>query len=142
MEDIRRADTAWVEDPLELETLAGGLREFGDVDPLFDDQIRANGVKFCAGLLAALGHPTRLRIAGFLRKGPQTVSGISTELGISQANASQHLAVLMRAGALVKQSEGTARKYSLREPGLAKLLDRIEEYWHTHREDLVEERLG
>jgi len=137
-----KTNAAWVEDPLDAETLAGSLRELVDVDPLFDEQIRAAGVQFCASLLAALGHPTRLRIAGILRKGPLTVGVISSELGISQANASQHLAVLLRAGALVKQSEGTARKYSLREPGLAKILDKIEEYWHFHREDLAAETLG
>ncbi len=142
MDESSRINTAWNDDPLDAETLAAGLRDVAALDPLFADQARAAGVNFCAGLLSALGHPTRLRIAETLRRGPLTVGAISAELGISQANASQHLAVLTRSGALLKQSEGTARKYSLREPGLAKLLDRIEEFWYTHREDLAEETLG
>jgi ArsR family transcriptional regulator len=112
------------------------------VDILFGDQVEQAGLRFCAELLDSLGHPTRLRIAYLLRKSPLTVNAISTELNIPQANVSQHLAVMTRAGALTKESAGTARLYSLREPGLAKILDKIEAFWQVHREDIAAERVG
>jgi len=126
------------EEGLASETLSAALRDF----PLYLDLLEtSNGamLHFAASLMTALGHPTRLRIIQVLRNGSMTVGRISSELGISQSNASQHLAVLLRVGAVVKEPEGSSRKYSLREPRLAKILEIIEEMWETHQEDILAE---
>jgi DNA-binding transcriptional ArsR family regulator len=130
-----------LEDPLEAETLAGGLRLLQPVEALFGVQAEQATIRFCATLLNSLGHPTRLRIVGLLKKGPMSVGAISSELNISQANASQHLAVLLRAGAVVREASGTSRRYSLREPGMRRILERIEAFWHELREDLEAEQI-
>lgn len=82
---------------------------------------------FAADLLAALAHPTRIGIVGLLRKQPLSVGHLATELGVSQANASQHLAILSRAGILVRSVYGSTRTYSLRSRAIGKILDTIEE---------------
>ena len=94
--------------------------------------------RFAAEVLAALANPTRLRIVNLLRKQPLAVGHLATALSLTQANASQHLAILLRAGVLVRESEGTTRRYSLRSAKIPKLIDLIEEFRQAHREDLAE----
>ena len=51
--------------------------------------------RFKAGIFHALAHPTRIAIVELLRdEGEVPVSRIYEQLGLEQANASQHLAVL------------------------------------------------
>jgi DNA-binding transcriptional ArsR family regulator len=85
-----------------------------------------------------MANTTRLRIVQLLRKQPLAVGQIATILSITQANASQHLAIMLRAGILVRESEGTTRRYSLRSPIIIKVLDQIEEFRQAHKEDLAE----
>ena len=50
--------------------------------------------QFKAGIFQALGHPTRIAIVEFLSLGEMSVGRLCENVGIEQANASQHLAVL------------------------------------------------
>ena len=51
--------------------------------------------RFKAGIFQALAHPTRIAIVEILRDEKEVpVSRIYERLGLEQANASQHLAVL------------------------------------------------
>ncbi|HNY40649.1 MAG TPA: metalloregulator ArsR/SmtB family transcription factor, partial [Bryobacteraceae bacterium] len=47
-----------------------------------------------AEILQALAHPTRIAIVEELRKGETSAGALISQLGLDQANASQHLALL------------------------------------------------
>ena len=89
-----------------------------------DNQIRERAGQ----LFAALSHPTRLRIVELLCLGERMVNDIAQELGLSQSGASQHLAILTRAGVLVAEPRGTARVYRVRGPRIGHILTLIEEF--------------
>ena len=67
----------------------------------------------CARLLQALAAPERLRIVGFLREGPRTVSEIAEMLKEPMVNASHHLMVLRHAKLVRSERKGRFMHYSL-----------------------------
>ena len=64
---------------------------------------------FCKGM----AHPTRIRILKSLEAGEKTVNEIAGLVGITQANTSQHLALLRQLGLLSTRREGTSVYYSI-----------------------------
>jgi DNA-binding transcriptional ArsR family regulator len=63
-------------------------------------------------LFAVLATPTRLKIMHFLCDGERTVNAVTEFLASStQANISQHLAVMHRSGILGRRREGTSTYY-------------------------------
>ncbi|MGV3618925.1 MAG: ArsR/SmtB family transcription factor [Fimbriimonas sp.] len=83
-------------------------------------------------LFSALAHPIRMRIVEFLCDGERTVGEVATEMKIGQSGASQHLALLARAGVLVVEPRGTSRYYRVRGPRIGRILTLIEEFCHVH----------
>lgn len=75
-----------------------------------------------AEILQALAHPTRIAIVEELRRGELSVGQIMERLGLEQANASQHLAVLRSRNIVVRRKEGNQVFYSLRCPVFAEVL--------------------
>ena len=69
-----------------------------------------------AEVLKTLANPRRLEILHLLADGPREVSRLAEELGISQPNASQHLAVMRAAGIVDAVREGREVRYSLSDP--------------------------
>jgi DNA-binding transcriptional ArsR family regulator len=69
-----------------------------------------------AEFLRTLAHPRRLQILHRLADGPTGVAGLAAELGISQPNASQHLAVLRSAGVVEAERDGREVRYRLSDP--------------------------
>ena len=125
-------------DDLEAQTLAGSLRSV-DADSLLLSELAGGAAnRFAEEVLAAMANTTRLRIVNLLRKQPLSVGHITSALSLTQANASQHLAIMLRAGIVVRESEGTTRRYSIRSATIVKLLDIIEEFRQAHKEDLAE----
>lgn len=59
-----------------------------------------------AGICKAFANPTRLRILDLVAKRTRSVSFLHQQLGISEANLSQHLAVLKAAGVVATQRTG------------------------------------
>ncbi len=90
------------------------------------------GARACE-LFAALSNPVRLRITELLCETPHTVGEVATEMKIGQSGASQHLAILARAGLVVSEPRGTSRVYRIRGPRIAAILKLIEEFCHVHR---------
>jgi DNA-binding transcriptional ArsR family regulator len=76
-----------------------------------------------AEVLKALAHPLRLRLVASLCREPQAVGGLCTELGVRQSMVSQHLAVLRMVGLVEADRAGGIATYSIREPGLRKLVE-------------------
>lgn len=69
-----------------------------------------------AEFLRTLGHPRRLQIMHLLAEGPIGVATLAAELGISQPNASQHLAVMRSAGMVEAERDGREVRYRLTDP--------------------------
>jgi DNA-binding transcriptional ArsR family regulator len=77
----------------------------------------------------ALGEPRRVEILRLLRAGPRAVGEIAAEVDVSQQAASQHLAVLGKAGLVEARREGTKHLYSIRPEGFAPVAAFVEAFW-------------
>jgi ArsR family transcriptional regulator len=67
-------------------------------------------------VLKVLASPVRLEIVHRLADGPLEVSRLAAEIGASQPNASQHLAVLRTAGLVEAERHGREIRYRLTDP--------------------------
>src|SRR5882762_10432811 len=95
--------------------------------------------RFKAGVFQALAHPTRIAIVELLRDEKDVpVSRIYEQLGLEQANASQHLAVLRSKQIVVGRKNGNQVFYSLRDPILGKVLDLMRQYFQAHLKEAME----
>ena len=83
--------------------------------------------RFKAGIFQALAHPTRIFIVETLGQREMTVGQICDSLGIAQANASQHLAVL-RSNQIF---------YRLRDPLLEEILKKMRQYFLVHMTEVM-----
>jgi DNA-binding transcriptional ArsR family regulator len=88
--------------------------------------------QFKAEIFQALAHPTRIAIVELLRDGPLPAGKLIEQLGIEQANASQHLSVLRSKQIVINRKEGNQVFYSLRDPILSEVLDLMRRYFQAH----------
>jgi ArsR family transcriptional regulator len=72
--------------------------------------------KLQAEVLKTLSNPRRLEIIHLLADGPREVGRLAEEMGISQPNVSQHLAVMRSAGVVEAEREGREVRYRLADP--------------------------
>jgi ArsR family transcriptional regulator, virulence genes transcriptional regulator len=72
--------------------------------------------KLQAEVLKTLANPRRLEILHLLADGPREVSRLAEELGISQPNVSQHLALMRSAGMVEAERDGREVRYRLSDP--------------------------
>ena len=75
-----------------------------------------------AKLYRGLGDPSRLSILETLRRGPHTVSEIVAATGLSQPNASNHLACLRDCGLVRSEPSGRFVTYALSDDRVGGLL--------------------
>lgn len=94
--------------------------------------------KFKAGIFHALGHPTRVALVEVLGNGELTVGQLCEHVGIEQANASQHLAVLRNKHIVETRKHGNQIFYRLRDRRLREVLDKMREYFFAHLDDALE----
>lgn len=66
-----------------------------------------------AEVCRTLGHPVRLQIIYLLGEAERTPGELSSLLGVTPANLSQHLAVLRKAGLVAAEREGLKLRYRL-----------------------------
>lgn len=88
--------------------------------------------QFKANIFQALSNPTRIAILELLRDGEKSAGYLIEQLGVEQANASQHLAVLRAKQIVVSRKEGNQAFYSMRDPVLGEVLDILRRYFETH----------
>jgi len=69
----------------------------------------------------ALGNPARLEVLELLAQSERTVDSLAAELGLSTANASQHLQVLRGAGLVETRREGLFIHYRLADDAIVSL---------------------
>lgn len=67
-----------------------------------------------AGLLNAVGEPTRMQVLLLLARGPRNVGQLADAVGIPMVNMSHHLGVMRTAGLLDHDKDGRRVIYSLR----------------------------
>ncbi len=93
--------------------------------------------QFKAEFFQALAHPTRIAIIEQLRDGELQAGALIERLGIEQANASQHLAVLRGKNILLSRKSGNQVFYSVRNPLIIEVLDLMRRYFHEHMSEAV-----
>jgi DNA-binding transcriptional ArsR family regulator len=95
--------------------------------------------RFKAGVFQALANPTRIAIVELLRDEKEvSVSRLHEQLGLEQANVSQHLAVLRSRQIVVGRKDGNQVFYSLRDPILGKILDLMRQYFLEHLNEALQ----
>jgi len=91
--------------------------------------------RFKAEIFQALAHPTRIAIVEVLRDGELSAGAIIDRVGLEQANASQHFAVLRSKNIVTCRKEGNQVFYSVRDQWLNDMLESMRAYLLLHIED-------
>jgi DNA-binding transcriptional ArsR family regulator len=101
--------------------------------------------RFKSEIFQGLANPTRIAIVEALRDGELSAGKLIEKLGIEQANASQHLAVLRAKQIVVNRKVGNQVFYSIRDRALIEVLDSLRRYFHAQLSttvDMMEEVAG
>jgi DNA-binding transcriptional ArsR family regulator len=85
--------------------------------------MKTRAYKWQAKVAKALAHPTRIAILEMLRRGEICVCEMGPELEASQANVSQHLAVLRDSNLVVARRDGTRMMYRVTDERVFRVLD-------------------
>lgn len=80
------------------------------------------GLEGMAGVFAALGSPTRFGLLVRLVERPYTVNDLAAAAGAKQANVSQQLGILKRAGLVRSVRTGTTVTYSTDGPDIDRII--------------------
>ena len=86
-----------------------------------------------ARVCKAIADGKRLLIINELRDGPRSVGELADALGIPQANASQHLAILRDRGIVVARRTGSNIHYSLTSSKVVEAIDLLYEFMAERR---------
>ncbi|HUJ72107.1 MAG TPA: metalloregulator ArsR/SmtB family transcription factor [Verrucomicrobiae bacterium] len=92
-----------------------------------DDALR----QFKSEIFQGLAHPTRIAIVELLRDQELSAGKLIEKLGIEQANASQHLAVLRAKQIVVNRKVGNQVDYSIRDHALIEVLETLRRYFYS-----------
>ena len=93
--------------------------------------------QFKSEIFQGLANPTRIAIVELLRGGELSAGTLIEKLGIEQANASQHLAVLRAKKILVSRKVGNQVYYSIRDRALIEVLDILRRYFYAQLDNTV-----
>ena len=98
-------------------------------------------MELVADRFRALGEPARLRILGALRDHERNVTQLVRATGLTQANLSKHLQLLLRLGFVERRKEGLSTYYSLADRDVFRLCDimcgRLDKELHERRKALA-----
>lgn len=93
--------------------------------------------QFKTQIFQALANPTRIAMVELLREGELPAGKLIEKLGIEQANASQHLAVLRAKQIVVSRKAGNQVYYSIRDHALIEVLDILRRYFYAQLNNTV-----
>jgi len=93
--------------------------------------------QFKSEIFQGLANPTRIAIVELLREGESSAGKLIEKLGIEQANASQHLAVLRAKQIVVSRKVGNQVYYSIRDHALIEVLDILRRYFYAQLDNTV-----
>jgi ArsR family transcriptional regulator len=94
--------------------------------------------RFKAGVFQALAHPTRIAIVEHLSRTELSVSQLCDKVGVEQANASQHLAILRNKHIVETRRAGNQTFYRLHDPAFGKVLEALRDYFLSHMAETLE----
>jgi DNA-binding transcriptional ArsR family regulator len=103
----------------------GGSGVLWQTEPM--SSIRQELTLLHASVCKGLADPKRLLIINALRDGERTVSDLVDELGLPQANVSQHLAVLRDKGLVHARKDGQFAYYSVTTNKIIEAMDLLRE---------------
>lgn len=89
-----------------------------------------------ASVCKGLADPKRLLIINALRDGEMSVGEICDELGLPQANVSQHLAIMRERGLVNARKDGQFVFYSLTTLKIVEAVDLLREVMAMHYEEV------
>ena len=98
-----------------------------------------------ARLGKALASPHRLELLDLLAQSERTVDALAAEIGMSLANASQHLQALRRAGLVENRKQGLFVYYRLADPSVSELcaaIRTVAERQYAELDRLVRDHFG
>jgi ArsR family transcriptional regulator, virulence genes transcriptional regulator len=78
-----------------------------------------------AEISKTLANPIRLAILHNLKDGEKSVNELTSIIGISQSNLSQHLALMRQKGIVKTRKQGTSIFYSVTDPKINEACDTI-----------------
>ncbi len=90
-------------------------------------QAKTQSIELTAKLFRGFGDPSRLALLEALREGPLTVSEIVKVTGLSQSNASNHLACLRDCGLVASEQNWRQVSYHLSDDRVGELLGLAED---------------
>jgi ArsR family transcriptional regulator len=93
--------------------------------------------QFKSEIFQGLANPTRIAIVELLRDGERSAGQLIEKLGIEQANASQHLAVLRAKKIVVSRKVGNQVYYSIRDRALIEVLEVLRRYFYSQLNNTV-----
>ncbi len=93
--------------------------------------------QFKSEIFQGLANPTRIAIVELLRDGELSAGTLIEKLGIEQANASQHLAVLRAKQIVVSRKVGNQVYYSIRDHALIEVLEILRRYFYSQLSSTV-----
>ncbi len=94
--------------------------------------------QFKTEIFQALAHPSRIAIVECLRDGETSVGQLCEKVGIEQANASQHLAVLRTKHIVETRKKGNQIFYRLRSPLFGDMLELMRQYFFDHMNEAMQ----
>jgi ArsR family transcriptional regulator len=94
--------------------------------------------RFKAGVFQALAHPTRIAMVEHLSRAELSVGQLCEKVGVEQANASQHLAILRNKHIVDTRRVGNQTFYRLRDPAFGKVLEALRDYFLSHMTETLE----
>ena len=93
-----------------------------------DSDVAAQLQELHARICKAIADPKRLMIINELRDGELSVGDLCDALGLTQSNASQHLAILRERGIVTSHKVGTNVYYALRSQKVVMAVDLLREF--------------
>ena len=87
-----------------------------------------------ASICQTLSNPKRLEVIDCLRDGELPVIGLAEQTNISQANLSQHLALMREKGIVIARREGSNVYYRLSNPKMTQACDLMRQVLLEHLE--------
>lgn len=94
-------------------------------------------IQHAARCLKAMSHPLRLKILCILGAGAASVQEIVAQVGTTQSNVSQHLAILREKGLLAFDKEANRVYYRIDDPGTLQLIEKVREVFCHHTEPVA-----
>ncbi len=94
--------------------------------------------QFKTEIFQALAHSSRIAIVECLRDGETSVGQLCEKIGIEQANASQHLAVLRTKHIVETRKDGNQIFYRLRSPLFGDMLELMRQYFFDHMNETMQ----